>query len=236
VISVLFLKPAERTMTRTLAALFTIVFWLTACIPAHAQDADASHPLDAHLAQSYAEDLDALVKRKYIRVLTSYNRTNFFLAQGKLRGFEYAMLKQYQKSLNKGITRKELQIVFDFIPVARDRLIPALVDGYGDIAAAGLTVTPERQKQVDFTTPYLTGIDEVLVTHKSAAPTPDVKALSGQKVFVRRSSSYYESLLDLNRQLRSQGLRPVKIVPADENLETEDILELVNSGAIVRTV
>ncbi len=223
-------------MIRTITALFTIFFCLTAFTPVGAQDVDASHPLDAHLTDRYTEDLDALLKRKYIRVLTTYNRTNFFLSHGKLRGFEYALLRQYQKALNKGVTRRELQVVFEFIPVARDRLIPDLVEGYGDIAAAGLTVTSERLKQIDFTKPYLTGIDEVLVTHKSVAPIQDVTALSGNSLFVRRSSSYYESLLDLNRQLVAQGLRPAKIVPADENLETEDILELVNSGAIARTV
>jgi membrane-bound lytic murein transglycosylase MltF len=223
-------------MIRTIIAPLTIVFCLIAFAPVRAQESAASHPLDSHLTDSYTEDLDALLERKYIRILTTYNRTNFFLAHGKLRGFEYALLRQYQKVLNKGVTRRELQIVFEFIPVARDRLIPDLVDGYGDIAAAGLTVTPERQKLVDFTTPYLTGIDEVLVTHKSVAPIQNVAALSGQGVFVRLSSSYYESLLDLNRQLGAQGLRPVDIIPADENLETEDILELVNSGAIARTV
>ena len=223
-------------MIRTITALLTIVFCLTAFAPVRAQDSVASHPLDSHLTDSYTEDLDALLERKYIRVLTTYNQTNFFLAQGKLHGFEYALLRQYQKALNKGVTRRELQIVFEFIPVARDRLIPDLVEGYGDIAAAGLTITPDRQKQVDFTTPYVTGIDEVLVTHKAVAPIQDVTALSAHSVFVRPSSSYHESLLALNRRLSSQGLWPVKIVPADENLETEDILELVNSGAIARTV
>ena len=223
-------------MTRTLAALLTFVFFLTTVAAVRAQDTNASHPLDAHLTDSYAEDLGGLLERKYIRILTTYNRTNFFLARGKLHGFEYALLRQYQKALNKGVTRRELQIVFEFIPVARDRLIPDLVEGYGDIAAAGLTITPERQKQVDFTTPYVTGIDEVLVTHKAVAPIQDVTALSAHSVFVRPSSSYHESLLALNRRLSAQGLWPVKIVPADENLETEDILELVNSGAIARTV
>ena len=223
-------------MTRTFTALLTIVFCLTAFAPVRAQESVANHPLDSHLTDSYTEDLDALLERKYIRVLTTYNRTNFFLAKGKLRGFEYALLRQYQKALNKGVTRRELQIVFEFIPVARDRLIPDLIEGYGDIAAAGLTITPERQKQVDFTIPYVTGIDEVLVTHKAVAPIQDITVLSAHSVFVRPSSSYHESLLALNRRLSAQGLWPVKIVPADENLETEDILELVNSGAIARTV
>ncbi len=223
-------------MIRIIAAVLTFLLWTAAFPAARAQDADTSHPLDAHLAERYAEDMDALLERKYIRVLTTYNRTNFFLARGMLRGFEYALLKEYQKTLNKGITRRELQVVFEFIPVSRDRLIPDLVDGYGDIAAAGLTVTPERCKQVDFTAPYLTGIDEVLVMHRAVAPIRDAAELSGNSVFVRRSSSYYESLLAFNQRLAAQGKRPVKIVRADEILETEDILELVNSGAIGLTV
>ena len=212
------------------------IFWLRTAAPVPAQESAARHPLDAHLAEPYHEDLDDLLHRKYIRILTTYNRTNFFLARGKPRGFEYALLKEYQKSLNKKITRRELQIVFEFIPVSRDRLIPDLIDGYGDIAAAGLTITPERQKQIAFTRPYLTDIDEVLVMHKRVAPIEKAVDLSGQSVFVRRSSSYHESLLTLNRQLVAQGAQPVKIVPADENLETEDILELINTGAIARTI
>jgi membrane-bound lytic murein transglycosylase MltF len=85
------------------------------------------HPLDAHLEETYAEDLPGLMKRRYIRVLTTMNRTNFFLAGGKIRGFEYALLKKYEKFLNQKISRRELKVVLEFIPVPRDRLLPALV-------------------------------------------------------------------------------------------------------------
>ena len=201
----------------------------------HAQDADDVHALDAHLADSYVADLEELLERRYIRVLTTYNRTNFFLADGKPHGFEYELLKEFQKDLNRHIPRRELQVVVDFIPVARDRLIPDLIAGYGDIAAAGLTITAQRLEKVDFTRPYVTGIDEVLVTNRATPPIKDVTMLSGKAVFVRASSSYHESLQALNRRLTAQGRKPVRIVQADEDLETEDILELVNSGAIART-
>lgn len=199
-------------------------------------DDDPGHPLDAHLVQRYTGDLPDLMERRYIRVLTAYNRTNFFIAKGRLRGLEYALLKAYQKTLNQRIPRKQLKVVFEFIPVSRDRLIPDLVAGYGDIAAAGLTITAKRRNTVDFAEPYLSGIDEVLVSHRASAPINDVADLAGQSVFVRRSSSYYESLQALNRRLRQERKAPVRIDIADENLETEDILELVNAGAIARTV
>jgi membrane-bound lytic murein transglycosylase MltF len=194
------------------------------------------HPLDAHLSDTYTEDLPGLLKRKYIRVLTTMNRTNFFLAGGKPHGFEYALLKEYEKFLNQNIKRRELQVTLEFIPVSRDRLFPDLLEGRGDIAAAGLTITEKRQKIVDFTRPYITGVRELLVTHKSISPPESLRQLSRKRVFVRTSSSYYESLQLLNRRLKNEKLRPVKIVEADENLETEDILELVNTGAIDRTV
>ena len=193
-------------------------------------------PLGSHFSKTYKDDLSGLLARRYIRVLTAFNKTNFFLSEGRFFGFEYALLKDYEKFLNKGIEKRELRVVLEFIPCPRDRLIPALLDGYGDIAAAGLTVTAKRRANADFTKPYLTGVDEVVVTHKRVPKPRTFEDLAGRKVFVRESSSYYESLTSLNRKLLTSGKRPVQIVKADENLETEDILELVNTGAVEMTV
>jgi membrane-bound lytic murein transglycosylase MltF len=46
----------------------------------------------------------------------------------------------------------------------------------------------------------------------------------------------FNVLKALNRRLREKRIPPVKIVAVDESLETEDILELVNTGALERTV
>jgi len=200
------------------------------------EDHDDSLPLDAHMTRSYRDDLPGLLEKRYIRVLTTLNRTNFFVSKGKLHGYEYALLEGYEKFLNKKIDRNGLKVVLEFIPVSRDELLPRLVEGYGDIAAAGLTITPERLKKVAFTRPYLTGIDEVVVTHRGSFQPQEPSDLSGRKVFVRKSSSYYESLIELNERLDAEGKEPVEIVEADEELETESILEMVNSGAVEITV
>ncbi|MGD8351668.1 MAG: transporter substrate-binding domain-containing protein, partial [Nitrospirota bacterium] len=123
------------------------------------------HPLDAHLDARYTDDLPGIVERKHLRVLTTFNRTNFFISGGGFYGFEYSLLKDYEKYLNRKRSRRELRVVLEFIPVSRDRLIPALNEGLGDVAAAGLTITPARQEKVDFTSPYLTDVDEVVVAH-----------------------------------------------------------------------
>ncbi|MDD2219537.1 MAG: hypothetical protein PHS63_05570, partial [Desulfoplanes sp.] len=95
-------------------------------------------PLGTHLSYAYRDDLPGLLQKKYIRVLTTLNRTNFFISEGHLAGYEYSLLKGYEKYLNKKIGQKNLGIVIEFIPVNRDELMSKLIQGYGDIAAAGL--------------------------------------------------------------------------------------------------
>ncbi|MDY6824639.1 MAG: transporter substrate-binding domain-containing protein [Thermodesulfobacteriota bacterium] len=215
---------------------FSILLVMIMAAPVSSAENASHHPLDTHLSETYTKDLPALRERKYIRVLTTMNRTNFFLADGTAHGFEYELLKEYEKFLNKDVRSGELKITLEFIPLARDQLLPGLAKGWGDIAAAGLTITDKREKIVDFTRPYLTGVDELLVTHTKTAAPERPESLSGKRVLVRPSSSYHESLIKLNSQLKKAGQKPVKIVAADENLETEDILELVNTGAIERTI
>ncbi|MDY0133299.1 MAG: lytic transglycosylase F [Desulforegulaceae bacterium] len=194
------------------------------------------HSLDTHLKKSKKDDLDKITERKYIRVLTTLNKTNFYLLDGNLFGYEYSLLKKYENYLNKNISRNNLKTAMEFIPVSRNELIPMLNQGYGDIAAAGLTITPQRKEEIDFTTPYLSGIKEVVVTPKNKALLENKYELSGKKVWVRKSSSYYESLLLLNSELENMKRKKVRIITIDENVETEQILEMVNSGAVTATI
>jgi membrane-bound lytic murein transglycosylase MltF len=60
--------------------------------------------------------------------------------------------------------------------------------------------------------------------------------LSGKSVFVRKGSSYYASLQDLNARLQKQGRPAVDVKLASESLEDDDILEMVNAGLVPATV
>ena len=193
-------------------------------------------PLDAHMNRSYQDDLPGLLEKKYIRVLTTLNRTNFFISEGHLVGYEYSLLKGYEKYLNKKTKTNSLKTVLEFIPVSRDELLPKLIDGYGDIAAAGLTITDDRKSKADFTKPYLKNIKEVVVSGKGKVHLQTLDDLTGKKVYVRKSSSYYDSLTKLNEKLKKETKKPVDIVILSEELETESILEMVDSGAIDITV
>jgi len=181
-------------------------------------------------------DFDALVQRRLFRVLIPYSKTFYFLDRATQRGASYEMVKAFEKQINTELKTRHLEIHALFIPTARDRLIPDLAAGLGDIAVGNLTITPERARLVDFCDPMGTGVSEILVTGPQSPEVKKSSDLSGREIYVRKSSSYYESLKAFNRKLKDEGKKPVRIVPADENLEDEDILEMLNAGLIPMTV
>ena len=196
-------------------------------------------PSDAAIAAAltpWTGDLDGMVERRYIRILVTFNKTNYFIDKGEQHGATYDGGKLFEDFLNKRLGSKQIRVQLVFIPVSRDRIFQALAEGRGDIAAAGLTITPERQKRVDFATPFLTGVRELVVTAADQPPVATPEDLSGREVHVRRSSAFHESLMALNATLTKSGKPPVKIVAAAEPLEDEDILEMVNAGLIPATI
>jgi membrane-bound lytic murein transglycosylase MltF len=112
----------------------------------------------------------------------------------------------------------------------------ALLDGRVDIVAAQLTVTPERQALVDFSRPMRRNVSQVAVTAPGIPAVASAEDLSGREVFVRRSSSYHDSLRALNVRLERDGRPPVVIIDAPESLEDDNLLEMVNSGLVEATV
>jgi membrane-bound lytic murein transglycosylase MltF len=194
--------------------------------------ARAADELLAHVEKPWKGDFDQMVKRRRIRVLVVYSKTFYFLDRGRQRGTTYDTLHAFEDELNRRLKTGHLKVQVMFIPVSRDELLPGLVEGRGDIAAANLTITDERRQQVDFSDPFTTGVDEIVVTGPKSPPIASTQDLSGQEVFVRKSSSYYESLVSLNAELQKAGKPAVRLKPAPEALEDEDLLEMVNAGLI----
>ena len=188
------------------------------------------------LDRPFTGDLDEMVKRRLIRAGVVYNRTQYFIDRGVQRGISYEALKLFEDELNKRLKTGLLKVHVAIVPIPRDELFPALVAGKVDLIAAALTITPDRRKLVDFSNPTRMGVSEIVVTAPGVAAPARVEDLSGREVFVRKSSSYYESLQRLNESLKSQGKAPVVIKEAPEALEDDDILEMVNAGLVEITV
>ena len=221
-----FIVPILIKITIITGVLFSITLGIAT--------ADKKNPRQKILIQykKMAGDFDEMVQHRRIRALVTYSQTFYFLDRGKQYGLSYERLKEFEKFVNKKLKTKTLKFYVVIIPVSRDDLIPYLLDGLGDIAVANLTITAQRQKEVDFSKPFLTGVKELLVTGPSAPPIKSVDDLAGKEIHVRRSSSYYESIVRLNTSFKKAGKSLVKLVPANEMFEDEDLLEMVNAGLI----
>ncbi|MVV48670.1 lytic transglycosylase F [Pseudomonas sp. PB120] len=190
------------------------------------------------IPENWVGDFEGMRERRLVRVLVPYSKTFFELDRGRQRGLSYELGKGLEAWLNKTqpYGKKSMQWRVMFIPTARNELMSKLIQGVGDIATGGLTVTEDRLKTVDFSDPFAVNIPEVLVTAPGSKAFEKLEDLSGQEITVRASSSYYEHLQALNASFKEQGLAPIDLKAADENLESEDLLQMVNAGLLKATV
>ena len=110
------------------------------------------------------------------------------------------------------------------------QMVQKLLEGEGDIVAASLTITPERKEQAAFSVPYLY-VDEYLITAASDSLPATIEDLAGMKIGVRRSSSHYQTLLDIQQQVPS-----LRIHAAPEKLGLEHLLEGIVRGEYQATM
>jgi membrane-bound lytic murein transglycosylase MltF len=170
-----WLGPAAVALALLLGAV-----WLPPVAGQEKTSADRAR----EMTDTWTGDFDGMVERHRIRALVAFSKTFYFLDGATQRGASYEVLKEFEKTINKELKKKTVKVEVVFIPVSRDELIPGLVEGRGDIAAA----------------------------------------------------NYYASLVLLNEQLKKAGKSEVKLIPADENLEDEDLLEMVNAGLMLMIV
>lgn len=185
----------------------------------------------------YLDDFTQLKQRKIIRALVVPSKTDFYIDKGKISGFSVKLLENYEKELNKDIKKEDKKTRIVYVPVDFTDLIPYLLAGKGDIAAGLLTITDSRKKQVDFVSSHRTDINEVIVTTQSSKNNLlEMADLSGEDIYVVKGSSYIEHLKQFNIKLINKRRKPINIIEAEDYLSAEDILEMLNAGAIEITV
>jgi len=179
-------------------------------------------------------DFDKMLERRMIRVDVPYSRSLFFSDKGRERGLAAELVRDWERYLNikyaKQLGKRPLTIYI--MPSTRDHLLLDLAAGLTDIAIGNLTVTEERQKFVDFVTldEGRRTMSEIVVTGPTTPPLAKLDDLSGKKVHVRKTSSYYESLQKLNEQFRRDGKPEVELVFVSDALEDEDMMEMLDAG------
>jgi membrane-bound lytic murein transglycosylase F len=155
---------------------------------------------------SKPESLERIAERGSIIVITQNSGNTYYLYREQPAGFEYDLAAEFARYLNvdlEVVTPGWLEM-FDMLDHAE-----------GDFIAAGVTVVPSRERQVDFSDPYLTVQQEVIVHHDNY----DIKSvddLNGTTVYVRAGTSYQERLAVLLGEGVDMELVLVPDVTTDE--------------------
>jgi len=237
------MRSKAPARTRTSAALLFLLVGLGAPLlaqakaPAAQKAPAAKGPAKEKAAlkmpdATWTGDFDEMKKRRTVRVLAVYNKTNYFVDKGQPRGITVEVFKMFEDSINQKYKTTKLPIHVVLIPVRRAELGDLLLAGRGDIVAAGITVTPERLEKVDFSNPTAENVNEIVVSGPASEAVATREDLSGREVFVREHSIFHESLEKLNAELKQSGKAPVKLRFAPEELEDEDLLEMLNAGLV----
>ena len=113
---------------------------------------------------------------------------------------------------------KQLNMKVEIMNMGFDALIPALNAGNIDVAAAGMSITPDRQKAVDMSDPYyVSGL--VVVVNKDNAEVKGINELNNKGIAV---------------QIGTTGAEKAAKVPGAKvknfNTNAEVFLELKNKG------
>src|SRR5262245_5573107 len=157
---------------QTAALLAAASFVLPVASRLWAQSAPKPTPETHHLPKDTGRgqggDLDALRKRRLIRVLVPYSKTAYFIDKGQPRGTSVDAFKLFEDYLNRKYKTGNLRIHVALVPTRRDKLAAGLLESRGDIVAAGVTVTPERLQKADFTDPVLKNVSEIVVGSSEA--------------------------------------------------------------------
>ncbi|MGH8677960.1 MAG: transporter substrate-binding domain-containing protein, partial [Burkholderiales bacterium] len=187
------------------------------------------------VAREFKGDFDAMVEARRIRILVPYSRTLYFNDKGRERGLTADFARDFERYINqkyeKQLGKRPITVVI--VPTTRDKLLTNVVDGLGDIAAGTLTATDEGRKIVDFFIPSnMISVSEVVLTGPKSPAISSADDLAGKTVHVRKSSSFYESLVALNDRFKKEGKSAVTLVLVPDALEDEDMMEMLNTGVL----
>ena len=103
-----------------------------------------------------------------------------------------------------------------------DSVIPAVISGKADLAAAGITITEDRKKNVDFSVPYVkTGI---VVIYKKAGGFTGPEQLKGKKIGVQGGTTSETYVLEELKQEPERSRSPAESVAALKSGRVEFVI------------
>jgi glutamine transport system substrate-binding protein len=143
---------------------------------------------------------------------------------GEPEGFDVDLIKAIAESQKMDIEVKH---------TGWDPMMAGLQDGSVDVAIAGITITDERKKTFDFTTPYFTA-QQVILVKKDAPAVKTVADLKGKKIGVQ-SGTTGQFLVEDKLGKGYNGLKGYEeVAGAIEDMKNGRIDAVVADNAVVK--
>jgi len=172
------------------------------------------------LAPTYVGDLDVMRERGRLRILIPANIGGVFY----LPRTGWPVVLQHEAA--EAFARSE-GLEPELVPVPRFAdMIPAVLEGRGDVIAANLTITDKRRKQIAFSVPLTTVRQQVLVAQDTDG-IQRAQDLAGRRVMVERDSSFWERLEGLQRKYPG-----IELVARPDGYSDEQELDAVARGEV----
>ncbi|MGM0587330.1 MAG: transglycosylase SLT domain-containing protein [Bacteroidota bacterium] len=180
--------------------------------------------LEVNVVEPVERDWQDIKQSGVLRMITSYSSSSYFLHQGVERGFEYEMMQRFAH---------QHDLALDVVILKRDdNPYDILNRGDGDVIADNYTITPERNQYVTFTRPYNL-VNQIVVLSDQVDPLPQtLEELQGTPISVRRNSSYYFRLIEMEQKYGYDF--DINLVPDD--MDTEALLTRVQRGEYLATI
>jgi polar amino acid transport system substrate-binding protein len=151
-------------MKKLFALLLTLAMVLSLAACGSKEEAPAEEPAEAAVEETTESTLPTAVEG----VLTMATNAAFppyeYIEGGEIVGIDAAIAAAIAEKLGLEVQIEDMEF---------DAIIEAVKSGKADIGLAGMTVTPDRAEEVNFTASYATGVQVVIVTEDSAITSVD---------------------------------------------------------------
>jgi len=166
-------------------------------------------------------DLEKVMSRGELTVITRNSPTTFYETSEGDAGLEYDLIKGFADSLG---VKFKLVVANKFSDI-----LPTVINGHVDFAAAGLSVTKDRQEFVRFTPAYQQ-VKQQIIYHRNNKRPKSVEDLFNKHIEIIAGSSHSQTMKKLGNENEELHWTDTEI--ADSN----QLLHLVSEKLIEHTI
>lgn len=165
--------------------------------------------------------LEQIKQQGVINILTREDKTTYYQGPNGLTGLEYDLAMLFADQL-------KVKVNF-IIPATFSGILSQLAENKADLAAAGITITEQRKKNMVFAPPYQSITEQIVYRAGKKRPKQVADLLDGI-IEVVAGASHHDTLIKL------QAKHPGLSWNTNTKLDSDDLLYLVNEGLIDYTI